>query len=45
MKTRFIKSVTQGAKTSKVEMPWARGRRRAEMIARRETAQPLRKSA
>ena len=45
MKTRFIQSVVQGAQTSNVEMPWARGRRRAAMIARRKAVLALRKSA
>lgn len=45
MKTRFIQSVVNGAQNSKTEMPWARGRRRAAMIARRKEAEVPRKSA
>lgn len=33
---RFIKSITETAKAETVQMPWARGARRAAMIARRE---------
>lgn len=34
-KARFIKSVIETAKQDEVQMPWARGARRAAMIARR----------
>ena len=34
---RFIASVLKAAEECDTQMPWARGRRRAEMIARRET--------
>lgn len=33
--TRFIKSVVETARKDETVMPWARGTRRAEMIARR----------
>jgi len=33
--TRFIKSVVETARRDETVMPWARGARRAEMIARR----------
>ncbi|MFY0636074.1 MAG: hypothetical protein JXQ91_19855 [Vannielia sp.] len=36
MKTRWIKTTIETAEAAKVEMPWARGRRREAMIARRE---------
>ncbi|SIO09370.1 hypothetical protein [Vannielia litorea] len=36
MKTRWIKTTAEAAEALKVEMPWARGTRRAAMIARRE---------
>lgn len=45
MKTRFIKSALQRAQDSKVELPFARGQRRAEMIARRKPQAGVRKSA
>lgn len=48
MKTRFIKSAVQRAQDCKIEMPFARGSRRAAMIARRKAAAapaPVRKSA
>ena len=35
-KSRFIQSVTEAAKSDVPAMPWARGARRAAMIARRE---------
>ena len=34
-KARFIKSVIETARQNKIEMPWARGNRRALMIANR----------
>ncbi|WP_299043345.1 hypothetical protein [uncultured Tateyamaria sp.] len=43
--TRFIKSVTDAAKTDTPQMPWARGTRRAMFISRRKAAADLRKSA
>ncbi|MDA7423909.1 hypothetical protein [Thalassococcus lentus] len=46
MKTRFIKSITENAKQSTPAMPWARGARRAEFIAKRDSApQPVRRTA
>ncbi|UWR27113.1 hypothetical protein K3757_04005 [Sulfitobacter sp. S223] len=48
MKTnaRFIKSITKSAAENDTVMPWARGSRRAEFIAKRRAAQePQRKSA
>lgn len=45
MNTRFIKSVVTTAATTHVEMPWARGARRAAMIARRSAPLELLKSA
>ena len=40
MKTqsRFIKSVLETARNDETVMPWSRGARRAEMIARRKSA-------
>ncbi|MCE8512940.1 hypothetical protein KBY24_13890 [Ruegeria pomeroyi] len=43
--TRFVKSVVANAEKIEVQMPWARGVRRAAMIARRNTAQRKLKSA
>lgn len=41
MKTRrFIKSVLKTSKTEEVSMPWARGSRREEFVAKR-TTKPL----
>ena len=34
-KSRFIKSVVETARKTETDMPWSRGARRAEMIARR----------
>lgn len=45
MKTRFLKSVAKTAKSTDVEMPWARGSRRAAMIAKRKGEPVLRRSA
>ncbi|WP_168223045.1 hypothetical protein [Oceanicola sp. D3] len=36
MKMRWIKQSTMSAEALKVQMPWERGTRRAQMIARRE---------
>ena len=46
MKTnaRFIASITATARSTEVQLPWARGARRAAMIARRK-AQTTAKSA
>ncbi|GHF54720.1 hypothetical protein [Seohaeicola zhoushanensis] len=44
-KTRFIKSVVETAAKSEVVMPWARGTRRAEMIARRVAAATERRTS
>ena len=43
MKTnkRWLDSVLKAAKTSDTPMPWERGERRAEMIARRDTTEDL----
>ena len=43
MKTRFIKSITETAKSSEVRLPFERGAPRAAMIARRkaEARQPV----
>ncbi|MEX0280840.1 MAG: hypothetical protein AB3N13_06565 [Arenibacterium sp.] len=35
VKTRFIKSVTETAKTMDQPLPWQRGKARADRIARR----------
>jgi hypothetical protein len=41
MKTRFIKSISDSAKTTEIRMPFERGAPRAAMIARRKAeAQP-----
>lgn len=45
MKTRFIQAVVKTAQTTRTEMPWERGTRRAAMIARRDTVVEQRKSA
>ncbi|WP_213546010.1 hypothetical protein [Vannielia litorea] len=37
MKTRWIKQSTTATEAQKVQMPWARGARRAAMIARRSS--------
>lgn len=34
-KARFLQSVIASSKSEPVQLPWARGLRRAEMIARR----------
>ncbi|MHA6264963.1 hypothetical protein ACXYMO_17325 [Arenibacterium sp. CAU 1754] len=36
-KSRFIKSVVETTRKGETEMPWSRGARRAQMIARRST--------
>ncbi|GGG64664.1 hypothetical protein GCM10011415_09090 [Salipiger pallidus] len=43
--SRFIKSVISTAKMAEVELPWTRGPRRAEAMARRNGQTALRKSA
>ena len=43
--SRFIKSVINTAKTAEVRLPWARGQRLTEAIARRNGQTALRKSA
>jgi len=43
--TRFIQSVTKATEHSTVEMPWARGARRAIFISRRKATVEMRKSA
>ncbi len=35
-KARFIRSIVATARAEAVDMPWARGTRRADMIARRD---------
>jgi hypothetical protein len=47
MKTnkRFIKGVVEAAAKNDTVMPWARGARRAAFIAKRNAAEPQRKSA
>lgn len=35
MKKRFIKSVIASAESNEVDMPWTRGKRRQEFIAKR----------
>ena len=42
---RFIASLAKTSSEMQVEMPWARGARRAEMIARRNGLLAARKSA
>ena len=37
--TRFIKSITATAKADAPAMPWARGKRRAAFIAKRNAAE------
>jgi len=39
---RWLTSVTKEAARTKVEMPWTRGTRRAEWIAKRDGAAPRR---
>lgn len=41
-KDRFIKSAIAAAKTEAIQMPWTRGTRRAETIARRDAPAPKR---
>jgi hypothetical protein len=44
--TRFIKSITKAAAENDTIMPWARGKRRAEFIAKRRAEEmPQRKTA
>ncbi|RKE96323.1 hypothetical protein [Sulfitobacter guttiformis] len=44
--TRFIKSITKAAAENDTVMPWARGKRRAAFIAKRNAeAAPQRKTA
>lgn len=47
MKTnpRFLKSILKTSSEVSVEMPWARGARRAEFIARRNGQTTTRKTA
>lgn len=40
MKTRFINSIVNTAKQEDIRMPWARNKRREELIARRDTPPP-----
>ncbi|EIE49438.1 hypothetical protein [Salipiger aestuarii] len=42
---RFIASVLEAAKTAETDLPWARGARRAAMIARRKQNAGKRKTA
>ena len=44
-KTRFIKSITESAKSDVPAMPWARGARRKAFIAKRNAGQVERKAA
>lgn len=44
-KQRFIKSAIATARTQAVQMPWTRGARRAETIARCEAPAPRRTAA
>lgn len=43
--TRFIKSIVETAAKNDTVMPWARGARRAEFIAKRTAVVITRKSA
>ena len=45
MKTRFLKSITETAKTTQVAMPWERGARREAFIAARKAPKPVLKRA
>lgn len=42
-KSRFIKSVVETARKSDVQLPWERGPRRKETIARRQAAAETRR--
>ena len=44
-KLRFIKSAIATSHHCHVDMPWARGKRRAAFIAKRNSQEPLKKSA
>ena len=44
-KSRFIASIVKTSREAEVQMPWARGARRAEMIARRKGLLVDRRSA
>lgn len=44
-KSRFIASVVKTSRDAQIEMPWARGTRRAAMIARRKGLAPGRRTA
>ncbi len=43
--SRFIASIVKTSREADVQMPWARGARRAEMIARRKGLLDIRKTA
>ena len=43
--TRFIKGVIAAADKNDTVMPWARGKRRAAFIAKRNASEAARKSA
>ncbi len=43
-KGRFIASIVAAAENEAAQMPWARGKRRAEMIARRMQETPARQA-
>lgn len=45
MKARFITSVVKTAQSTDVQMPWARGTRRAAFIAKRTVPATTRKTA
>ncbi len=38
---RWMQAAMDAAATSTVQMPWARGPRRAAMLARRDSAKPV----
>lgn len=42
---RWMTSIVETAKVETTQMPWQRGNRRAEMIARRKGEQPARRTA
>lgn len=43
--SRFLASVIAASQDSQIDLPWARGARRAAMIARRQAAEGRRQSA
>jgi len=45
IKKRWIEAVVDTAEKMDVQMPWARGERRQEMIAKRDAEEPVKRTA